>query len=610
MVPPKMTPALPIAWYAMLADGHSAALVSGPGSVDWWCPARFDGPSVFARLLDAGAGHFSLRPVLQAEWSRAYRPATLVLETTFTTRTGQVRVTDALALAPGARGHDIGREAPHTLLRRAVVLAGEVELELELVPRPAYGAARVLFGPAESGAEGAGGGAALRLTSDVALHVEPERVTARWTLSAGQSAGFALAHADGLHPPPAAPDPEATLEDTARGWRSWSDEHDDYDGAYRELVHRSALVLRALVYGPSGAIVAAPTTSLPEVPGGEANWDYRYAWLRDASFTLNAMWVAACPLEAERYFDWMARAAGGSPREHVQIMFGVDGEVDLSERELDHLAGYGGARPVRVGNAAWSQRQLDVPGEVLDAAWLLRDRLGTLEPRTARFLAGLADRAARSWRDTDAGIWEKRGPERHHVASKVMCWVALDRAVRLAEVLDAEDRAEAWALERDAVRAAVLEHGWSERAGAYGDAFGSDELDASVLLMALVGFAPGDDERLRATVDVVERELGSHDGLVRRWPGEEEGAFLICSFWLAEALARTGRVQHARDVFERAARCANDVGLLAEEVHVESGALLGNFPQAFSHIGLINAAWAIDQAQHPEREERAPSRQI
>ncbi len=591
----------PIADYALLGDCQSAALVDRTGSLDWWCAPRFDSRSTFARILDESAGHWSIRPEEPFEVEREYLPDTMVLRTTFRTEAGTLRLTDALALAPGARGHDIGHESPHAVLRHAEALDGTVPVVVEYVPRPEYGLVRPVLVPTDAGLESLGGPDTTLLVGDHALEPAGDRATARIELRQGQSAAWALHHRQGLDGGGAVAtlDPRAALDDTVEAWRSWTAMHTAYEGAYAEQVRRSALVLQALTYQPSGAVVAAATTSLPEIPGGEWNWDYRFSWLRDASLTLKALWVGACPDEAARYFDWMARSAGSFRADgHVQIMFGVEGERDLTEHELVHLDGYHGARPVRVGNAAWDQTQLDVYGQVLEAAWALRDQLGRLDAHTAAFLRSLADRAAESWREEDDGIWEGREGKRHYTSSKVMCWTALDRAVKLADRLDAADRVEAWTRERDSVREAILEQGWHEEAGAYTGAFGSHHLDASVLLMPLVDFLPADDERMRQTIDVIERELGD-GGLVSRWTGgDDEGAFVICSCWLAESLARGGDARRAREVLDGVWGYANDVGLLAEEVDRRDGAQLGNFPQAFSHVGFINAAWAIEQAEH------------
>jgi GH15 family glucan-1,4-alpha-glucosidase len=383
-------------------------------------------------------------------------------------------------------------------------------------------------------------------------------------------------------------------------------------------------VLQALSFQPTGAICAAATTSLPEVVGGARNWDYRYAWVRDASLTIEALWVAACPDEANEFFEYMTASAAGSFAHagDLQIMFGIGGEHDLTERELPHLPGWRRSAPVRVGNGAWRQRQIDVYGEMLSAVHRLSDRLFDPQARrvgplselgkwdappelassTLRFLVELAETAARRWQEKDQGIWEVRGEPRHFVYSKLMCWVALDRATALADRLGVAHRAEAWARTQDEIRHAILRDGWSERVNAFTQSFGSDELDASNLMLPLVGFLPADDPRVLSTIDATEALLTDERGLVYRYRGRdgldgEEGAFLLCTFWLAQALAMAGRTERARAVFERAASYANDVGLLAEEVDPISGELLGNFPQAFSHIGLVNAAWAICGAE-------------
>ncbi|MBW3607383.1 MAG: glycoside hydrolase family 15 protein, partial [Actinobacteria bacterium] len=391
------------------------------------------------------------------------------------------------------------------------------------------------------------------------------------------------------------------LEATVAGWVSWVNEHTAYEGVDAGAVGRSAIVLQGLTYQPTGAILAAATTSLPARIGGSDNWDYRYAWLRDLSLTTQALWIAACPHEAARFLRFIADAAGRpADDDRVQIMFGVQGERDLSEHELEHLAGFRDSRPVRVGNAAWSQEQLDVLGEVLEGAWVLRDQLGELDDLTAEFLADLADRAARDWRKPDAGIWEGREGDRDYLSSKLLCWVALDRGIRLAPKLR-DAHTDAWAEARDAVRTAICDDGWSDRAGAYTGAFGSDHLDASVLLMPILGFVDAADERMLATIDAVEREL-ARDGLVQRWTGAgDEGAFIACSYWLAHCRALAGQVGRARDLFDDVSAHANDVGLLSEEIDITSRELIGNFPQGLSHIALINAAWAIDQADRAAR---------
>ena len=593
-----MSTAPSIGDYALLGDCHGSALLSRDGSIDWWCAPRFDAPSTFARLLDRAAGHWSIRPVGQFESARHYVDETMVMRTEFSTASGRLALTDALALGPDERGHEIGTRSPHALLRLAEA-TGEVEIDVEFVPRAEYGLVKPRLELTPDGLQASLGADILLLTSEYPMRMDHDRATARFSLGEGDSAMFVLQHARrvtrGVAP---RLDGRAALADTIAGWRSWAEEHRGYDGPFRAQVQRSALVLQALTYQPTGAVVAAATTSLPEVVGGDANWDYRFGWLRDGALTLKALWVAACPDEAERFFDWITASVGPLvDGDHVQIMFGVEGEHDLTEHELPHLAGYRDSKPVRVGNDAWRQKQLDVLGEVLESAWVLRERLGDLKPATKALLSSLADRAAGSWQEKDAGIWEGREGERDYLTSKLMCWVALDRGVRLAPQLAEYARVETWESARQAVRTAILERGWSESAGAYSGAFESDHLDAGVLLMPIMGFLPADDGRMAATIDAIERDL-AHDGLVQRWTGSgDEGAFVICSYWLSTCRALAGDVKRAREIFEAVTAHANDLALLAEEIGIRDGALLGNFPQGLSHIGLVNAAWAIQQAE-------------
>jgi GH15 family glucan-1,4-alpha-glucosidase len=600
---------LPIADYALLSDCRSAALVSRAGSVDWLCLPRFDGPSVFARLLDDDGGHWSIG-VPGAASTRRYLEQSMALETTFETPGGSAALTDAMAVGRNDRGHDLGAGSPGALLRRLTCTAGEVEVAVHYAPRPEYGLVHPLLHPVDGGLVGRGGADVLALSAPAGLAVDGDTATARLVLRAGETACFALHHARSWEPAPAIltqAEIVGQLDDTLEGWRSWSAMHQSYDGPWRELVHHSGRVLQALTFQPTGAIVAAATTSLPETVGGERNWDYRYTWVRDASLTVEALWVAACPDEAGKFFAFLAGAAASQLHRGVdlQIMFGIGGERDLSERELPHLRGWRGSRPVRVGNGAWNQRQLDVYGELLGAAARLVDQLGELDLVTRRFLVAAADSAARRWTEQDQGIWEVRGEPRDFLYSKLMCWVALDRAIALAELLGAGDHVQSWTATRDEIRAAILERGWSRRAGAFTQAFGSDDLDASNLMLVITGFLPGDDPRMKATIDAVAERLTDERGLVYRYRAAdglegEEGTFLLCTFWLAQAQALAGEVDQARATFERAAAYANDVGLLAEEVDAGGAEMIGNYPQAFSHIGLINAAWAIAQAEERE----------
>jgi GH15 family glucan-1,4-alpha-glucosidase len=598
---------LPIGDYALLSDCRSAALVSRDGSVDWLCFPRFDGPSVFCRLLDPAGGHFAIRPAGDFQARRRYADQTMVLQTTFTTADGTAVLTDALAVGRNERGHDLGAHSPSMLLRRLACTSGEIEAEVSYAPRPGYGLVHPTLVPVSGGLAAQGGADPLLLSTSAGFGVDGATATARVRLAAGQAAMFALGHgqADGTLPAPwTGQEITARLDDTVEGWRSWSALHQSYEGPWRELVRHSGRVLQALTFAPTGAIVAAPTTSLPETVGGERNWDYRYTWVRDASLTMEALWVAACPFEANKFFAFLAGAAGPQLERgaDLQIMFGIGGERDLTERELPHLAGWRGSRPVRVGNGAWLQRQLDVYGELLSAAQRLVDQLGELDPVTRRFLSAAADTAAARWREKDQGIWEIRGEPRDFLYSKLMCWVALDRAIALARLLGAEDRVTGWAAARDEIRVAILERGWSEKAGAFTQAFGSEDLDASSLMLAITGFLAGDDPRIKATIDATAQRLTDQRGLVYRYLAHdglagEEGTFLLCTFWLAQAQALAGQVEAATATFERAVAAINDVGLLAEEVAPRDGEMIGNFPQAFSHIGLINAAWAITEAR-------------
>jgi GH15 family glucan-1,4-alpha-glucosidase len=594
--------------FALLSDCQSAALVRRDGSVDWYCPARFDSPSVFARLLDPEGGHWSIRPTGDYEVERAYLDDTMVLRTEFRTEKGRVALTDALALGNGERGHEIGRRVPHLLLRRLEGLEGEVEMEMEFAPRLEYALTTPLVLPADTGVVARGGPAELRLVAGCPLRVDDSEAGASFIARAGEATDFALLYRRAFGGEDrASPEPDvgAELENTREGWRSWSELHRGYEGPYAEQVRRSTLVLQALTYGPTGAVVAAPTTSLPETGGGSANWDYRFVWLRDLSLTLRALSIAACRHEVRRFFRWIDRAIGGNlsdVRKHIQIMYGAEGEKDLTEHTLEHLKGFGGSRPVRVGNDAWRQKQLDVLGEIVDCAHLLWDELGDgFGDVMARLICALADRAAESWQKPDSGMWEIRGGERHYLSSKVMCWVTLDRAIKLAPRLGERANVKNWRAAREELRQAVLERGWSEKTGAFTAAFGSDDVDASVLLMPLMGFLPGSDPRMRATIKAVEREL-ARDGLVHRWAGEENG-FLICTYWLVECLVGAGETKRAVELFERTTSYANDVGLLAEMANPSTGELWGNFPQAFSHVGLINAARSLSKARAGQESE-------
>ena len=601
---------VPVADYGLLADCNSAALVDREGSIDWLCLPRYDSDAIFSRLLDPTAGHWSIRPAGAFRAERRYVPGSLVIETTFSTETGVVRMRDALVFAEGLRGHDLGYDAPHELLRGVEGVDGAVELVMELAPRPEYGLIMPLIRLEDGGARTFGSGR-VSVRSSVALEIADATMRAVFIVRGGERRGFSLRWAapeDRMAPEPTpAEQVGARIDDTVAAWRSWEAEHDVYEGEHHDLVQHSARVLKGLTFRPTGAIVAAPTTSLPETVGGERNWDYRFSWIRDSSLTIEALYIGACSDEAEEFVSFMTSAAGGRATEgSLQIMYGIGGEHDLSERELAHLRGWRDSQPVRVGNGAWNQVQLDVYGELLNALHIYRDRLGELHPEIQRFVADLADTAVRRWEEKDSGIWEMRGEPLHHLSSKVMCWVALDRAVKLAPALGEHAKAGEWAAARDAIREAIETRGWSEARQAYAQAFGSDELDGAQLLMPIYGFLPATDPRMRSTIEAIAREL-TQDGLVLRYRAQEglnadglsgeEGTFVICSFWLVSCLAQAGEVQRAQKLFDQLAGYANDLGLLGEEIDTANGEQLGNFPQAYSHIGLITAAYEIDKAR-------------
>ncbi|MEO9008374.1 MAG: glycoside hydrolase family 15 protein [Candidatus Dormibacter sp.] len=604
--PVKLHP--PIGDYALLSDCQGSALVSRSGSIDWACLPRFDSPATFARILGTAAGHWLISPTGEvASVTREYLAGTMVLRTTFKTSTGRVALTDAMPLAPNDRDHQIGKRSPHGIVRTVEGLEGTVEVEFELAPRPEYGLTVPILERRGAGVTSRGGPIRYLVSSTVPLQSLGGIARARFSVAHGEHQSFALRTSspwDHSEKPWPAAEIRSLLEGTVAGWRSWSKIHQSYRGPYADLVHHSGRVLQALTYAPTGAIVAAPTTSLPERIGGSRNWDYRYTWVRDASLTMEALWVAACPDEAADFFDFFAIAAGGivdgaSP---LQILYGVGGERLVAESELSHLPGYRGSRPVRIGNGAWNQVQLDVFGGLLSAAALLAGQVGKFSPATAAFLAAVADTAAGRWTEPDQGIWEVRGGPQHFLHSKLMCWVALDRAIELAPLLEAAQRIAYWKTVRDRIKTAILEQGWSQNAGAYAQAFGSDHLDASVLRMAIVGFLPANDPRMRATIDAIAQRLTDARGFVYRYRSADgleggEGTFAICTFWLVRCLALLGETARARELYERICGYANDVGLMSEEVDPASGELLGNFPQAFTHIGLVNAAWAIALAE-------------
>lgn len=580
--------------YGFISDCRSGALVGRDGSIDWWCPDRFDSRSVFGRLLDPAAGHWRIAPLAASRVERTYRPDTLVLRTVHHTPEGSVAVTDALAAELGARGHELGINSPAVLLRVVEGLSGRVPMHLDFAPRPEYGLLTPYLHEQPDGAVLATCGPVRLMLRGrgLPLRADEDRVACTFEVAAGDVVGFDLAYGAVYGEPPVRLDPIEMMAETVQAWEAYRETH-RYDGEYLPEVRHSAVVLTGLTYARSGAVAAALTTSLPEQVGGDRNYDYRYSWLRDFAMTMRALWVAACPHEASRLFAWAARSIGRVGDHPVPVLFGLEGERDLSEHECTHLRGYADSRPVRIGNDAWRQRQLDVPGEVISAVWRLHDYLGaTFDEELREMVVGLAEQVAATWRLPDRGMWETRDVERHYLSSKVLCWAALHRAVQLAPQLGDGADPRRWAAIRDEIRETVLREGWNERIGAFTGAFGSAELDASALFLPVVHFLKASDPRMRSTIDVVERDLGTEDGLVRRWNTDPAG-FVLCSFWLVECLVMAGEPERARTLFEKVLGHANDVGLFAEQIDLSTGAQLGNTPQALSHIGLINAAWRL-----------------
>jgi GH15 family glucan-1,4-alpha-glucosidase len=594
------SPYAPIGDYALVGNARTAALISRSGSIDWLCLPRFDSASVFAAILDPHAGgSMSITPSSAFSVERRYVTGTNVLETVFQTDTGRIQLRDAMTV-----GGDEGRLRPeHELLREVRGLEGEVALQLRYRPRPAYGSVGGrLHDQGRFGWRCELDGAGLTLLSDIAMSpaADGESLSAAFTVAAGARRYVSLVY-DRDAPavlPALGSDAEHRLRRTLAWWRAWSDRC-AYEGPYRDAVMRSALVLKLLSYAPSGAIIAAPTTSLPEAVGGEANWDYRYCWLRDAAFTVRALHELGYAAEATAFFGWMLHATRLT-QPHLQVVYNVFGESRLPERSLDHLAGYRASRPVRVGNAAWSQRQLDVYGEVVDAAWHHVAFGGSLDLEQRHFLQGVGGVVERVWRLPDHGIWEERGEPRQYTHSKVMCWVAARRLADLAERglvdLDAR-RFDALAV---AIRDEIERHGYNEREQAYTRAFGDPHVDAGLLTLPLHEYAAADEPRMAATLARIDRELVRGDLVFRSAEGvvaTGEAAFGLAGFWRVECLARAGRVSEAHRAMQALLAYQTDLGLFAEEVDPASGVQIGNFPQGLTHLGVINAAVAIAKAE-------------
>ncbi|HEX4304859.1 MAG TPA: glycoside hydrolase family 15 protein [Solirubrobacterales bacterium] len=581
--------------YGLIGDMRSAALVGRDGSIDWLCLPRFDSASCFSALLgDESHGRWLLAPAGAGRaGKRRYLPGTLVLETEFETDDGVVRVTDFMP----RRG-----DGPPRVMRIVEGMRGRVPMRMDLAVRPDYGTVRPWTEINANGAVSTAGPDTFRLSTSLPLTLEEARLGCEFVLVEGARERFTLTWHLSWEEPPFVEDAEAALARTGSAWREWSDRC-DYRGPYREAVLTSLVALKGMTVEDTGALIAAPTTSLPEELGGVRNWDYRYCWLRDSVLALEAFLSAGYTEEALAFRDYLYRVATGDPAA-IQIMYGVGGERRLTEFELPELPGYEGSKPVRVGNAASEQFQLDIYGEVCGVMAIGAEALGEVDERFWPRWRGFVDYVESIWRLPDDGIWEARGPQRHYTYSKVMAWVVFDRAVRLAERFSLEAPVEHWREVREEIHAEVCDKGYDVERNTFTQYYGSKELDASVLNIPLVGFLPGDDERVGGTIDAVARELG-RDGFVSRYstadtddglPGDE-GQFLACSFWLVSAMAMNGRVEEARALFERLLSLRNDLGLLAEEYDVAHRRQVGNFPQAFSHLTLILAARAIATAE-------------
>ncbi|HLL74359.1 MAG TPA: glycoside hydrolase family 15 protein [Pyrinomonadaceae bacterium] len=606
----------PIRDYALIGDAHTAALVSSDGSIDWLCWPRFDGPAVFCRLLDKDkGGYFRVGPAgRRAASTRAYVEGTNVLTTVFSTDRGRFRLTDLMPverLNVSHEGEDIASH--YRVIRLIEGLSGEAEVEVCFRPTFDYARARAAFDFFDGGVVARNADETLRLACPAKFSESPAGgVTARFTVSAGQRLWVTLTYFAGRgEAGDGGPDydPDVEREQTLDYWREWSFKTCTYSGPYAKLVRRSALALKLLTYEPTGALVAAPTTSLPEELGGVRNWDYRYTWLRDSSLIIYALQLIGYHEEATDFFQWLDRLCIPCGNE-LQIMYRIDGSSDLPEVTLEHLEGYRGSRPVRVGNAAFGQKQLDIYGEVIDAAYLYHERTRqSVRPELWDTLRYMADQAVARWREPDQGIWEVRGGPRHFLYSKLLCWVALDRITRLASRDRLPGDADVWASARDEIRSAILTEGYDQRLGAFTQAFGDEALDACALVIPQFGFLPPTDPRVVSTVKRIQERLTSH-GLVYRYLSDDglpggEATFTLCSYWLVDCLAEAGRVDEARELFERIAAYANDLGLLAEEIDPVSGELLGNYPQGFTHLGLIRSALHIAKAEALGPEEKA-----
>jgi GH15 family glucan-1,4-alpha-glucosidase len=602
---------LPIERYGLIGECGTAALVSHDGSIDWMCLPRFDADPIFGRILDPDAGHLSVRPREEFTARRQYLPDTAILATTYVTPSGRATVYDFFAALPYERKRR--RLWPFRyLVRRIEGEAGTVEFDVEIAPRTPFGDSPYRLQAKGRRLTASQGSRAVFFQCTTPFRIEQE--TARTSVRVGPGDRAYVTAAEATHEmgvmPPAGDFAERAFEDTVRYWKRWS-EQELQGGRAPAMIRRSAITLKLLTYAPSGGVVAAPTTSLPEALASERNWDYRYVWVRDASRTIIALFDLGYHDEAHAYMYWMTNAAHLS-RPHIKTMYGVHGEHWIEEQVLTHLRGYLDSRPVRKGNDAGGQVQLDNWGEVVDAAYTFAERSGEMDFDMWRSIRSLVGFVADHWREPDSGIWEDRGDPKHYVHSKVMCWVALDRGISLCRDFGFKGPVEDWEREREAVKRAVLEQGFDTERNTFVRSFGSTELDAALLEIPVVRFLPGDDPRVTGTIDAVRERLGRGDLVYRYLEDDtlegEEGAFVACSFWLVQALALNGRYDEACGLFDDLCRRPNELGLLPEEIDPESGRFLGNYPQGFSHIALINAAATLRDVARDEGRDQPSGR--
>ena len=616
----------PISAYALIGDSHTAALVSCDGSIDWYCPDRFDAPAVFCRVLDSDkGGYMSIEPAGPRSTARRYRESTNILETTFRTSSGKARVTDFMPVfrrKASHRGYDVSTS--RRIVRLVEGLAGEVDLRVTFKPTFNYARDKTEIEAVSAGIVAHAGNSFLTLSCPDVSFEEGRDGSVSGSLKVGTGKRYWVvlsytesqeeAHAqlkNGSH--------AEELEKTQQYWKKWADRC-TYRGRYREDVLRSILTLKMLIYEPTGAIVAAPTTSLPEDIGGMRNWDYRYSWIRDASLIFYALMTVGYQDEATDFIHWLRDTQQRDPTSVPQIMYGIDGRLDLKEVDLQNLDGYMGSKPVRVGNEAYNQFQLDIYGEVLTATYVhyraptnRAERMGNYKGKcpakaTWKLLRMLVEQAAEKWQQPDNGIWEVRGGPQQFVYSKVMCWAALDRGIKLAQEYKLEAPVDRWIATRDQIKEAILKKGYDEKIGAFTQAFGSSDLDASALIIPRVGMLPATDHRVKSTIKQIQQQL-THNGLVYRYRSSDglsggEGTFTLCSLWMVDALALSGQLEEAHKLFQKVLSYANDVGLLSEEINSKTGDLLGNFPQGFTHLALIRSAVDLAKAaKHGPEEE-------